>query len=176
MTRLCSRIEATDSLAFSQWTVINPLTGQVVWQTDWQPELLVYMLEPESQLKTESLSRMTVSRDYDITQSQEFLARFQEACQTKDLSKLGDLATTSALVNDRRLPKPYLQELIALASQCRALGVNVAHSGTVIGILFVADDLIGPSLLEGGIKNSPMAAYYSKRRLCRLVYQGVHQY
>ena len=46
LTRLCAKIEPTDSVAFADWTVINPLTGQVVWQTDWRPELYVYILEP----------------------------------------------------------------------------------------------------------------------------------
>ena len=58
LTRLCAKIEPTDSVAFADWTVINPLTGQVVWQTDWRPELYVYILEPVEMVTTLDLVRM----------------------------------------------------------------------------------------------------------------------
>ncbi|MGC4431650.1 kinase, partial [Streptococcus suis] len=38
LTTFCCQIEPTDSIAFADWTVINPLTGQILFQTDWKPE------------------------------------------------------------------------------------------------------------------------------------------
>ncbi len=48
---------------------------------------------------------------------------------------VGEGATISALANQRILPKPGLEELIEFATRIGAYGVNVAHSGTVAGIL-----------------------------------------
>lgn len=53
----------------------------------------------------------------------------------RDPYLVGEGATISALANQRILPKPRLEELIELARKIGAYGVNVAHSGTVAGIL-----------------------------------------
>jgi L-threonine kinase len=45
-------------------------------------------------------------------------------------------ATLSALANQEILHKPELETLVELATGLGALGVNVAHSGTVAGILY----------------------------------------
>jgi uncharacterized protein involved in propanediol utilization len=59
----------------------------------------------------------------------------KQAVRTEDLRLLGEVATASALVNQRFLPNPCFQELSDLATSVDALGVAVAHSGTVVGIL-----------------------------------------
>lgn len=48
---------------------------------------------------------------------------------------LGKGAAVSALANQRILPKPRLEELIDFTGWLGAYGVNVAHSGTVAGVL-----------------------------------------
>ncbi len=48
---------------------------------------------------------------------------------------LGQGATMSALAHQRILPKPRLEELIDFTGRLGAYGVNVAHSGTVTGVL-----------------------------------------
>lgn len=45
-------------------------------------------------------------------------------------------ATISGWANQRILPKPELEFVIEMAQACGALGVNVAHSGTAIGVLY----------------------------------------
>jgi L-threonine kinase len=60
-----------------------------------------------------------------------------------DPTAVGQGATLSARLNQQILFKPHLEPVISLASDVGALGVNVAHSGTVIGILLDAyrDDM-----------------------------------
>jgi len=48
---------------------------------------------------------------------------------------LGQGATISALANQAILHKPQLPAVMGLARSLGAVGVNVAHSGTVIGLL-----------------------------------------
>ena len=55
---------------------------------------------------------------------------------TKDISLIGQGATISALANQNILFKPHLDEIIAIGHSWGAVGVNIAHSGTVVGVLF----------------------------------------
>ena len=48
------------------------------------------------------------------------------------------------LANQELLPKPQLESVLDLAQAAGAVGVNVAHSGTVLGLLFAeGSDRIG---------------------------------
>ena len=160
-------------MAFADWTVINPLTGQVVWQTDWRPELYVYILEPVEMVTTLDLVRMKDSPSYPAEESKRLLPLFQEACQEKSLEKLGHLATYSALLNNQRLPKPYLEELLNLVKKYQCLGLNVAHSGTLVGLLLSREQLEVLPKLEAELARSASGAYYQTRTLSRIIFEGV---
>ena len=60
------------------------------------------------------------------------------ALESGDTKLLGRVATASALINQRYLPKRELDSLIALSEDVGAVGVQVAHSGTVSGVIFDA--------------------------------------
>lgn len=173
LTKICSQVEATDSVAFDKWTVINPLTGEVIFQTDWQPELYVYILEPRKTEWTADLTRMTDTAHYPCLQSASLLEDFKQACDLKSLNLLGQLASKSALFNNIRLPKPYLEEILSLVEDYQLLGVNVAHSGTVVGILFTKEDLKKLPLVEAQFINSSMGNYYDQRYLSKICFDGV---
>lgn len=59
---------------------------------------------------------------------------------TNDLQLLGRVATASASINQTFLPKPRFEEIRDIADNSCALGVAVAHSGTVMSILLDPDD------------------------------------
>jgi len=54
----------------------------------------------------------------------------------RDPVGIGRVATASAMINQRFLPVPGFDRLRAIARRCGALGVQVAHSGTVVGLLW----------------------------------------
>jgi len=53
-----------------------------------------------------------------------------------DVPLLGKVATVSAQINQRFLPKPDLDFLLAVCREEGGCGVQVAHSGTVAGVIF----------------------------------------
>jgi uncharacterized protein involved in propanediol utilization len=53
----------------------------------------------------------------------------------QDARMLGQVATISARISQRHLPKPHWDAVLQLAEEYGALGVQVAHSGTLFGIL-----------------------------------------
>lgn len=65
-------------------------------------------------------------------------ASLRRAIATDDVALLGRVATASARINQRFLPKPCLPDLIELSRRLGAAGVQVAHSGTVAGLIFDA--------------------------------------
>ena len=117
LTSLCSKVEPSDSVGFSDWTVMNPLNGEIKWQTKWKPNLYVYMLEPDQIVDTTSFIRMTESPLYPAEQSEKLLTDFQTACDTQNVKRLGQVATRSALLNNKRLPKPYLEDIIEITTE-----------------------------------------------------------
>lgn len=63
----------------------------------------------------------------------------------KDLSLVGKGATMSALANQKILFKAHLKDIIQIGLAWGAVGVNVAHSGTVVGVLFPDSTLYNSS-------------------------------
>ncbi|WP_199443664.1 GHMP family kinase ATP-binding protein [Umezawaea beigongshangensis] len=80
--------------------------------------------------------------DYDDEELAAF-ARLREdvrhAIGRRDPVLLGRVCTRSALLNQRRLPKTELPLLVEVAERTGAVGVQIAHSGNVAGVLFAAD-------------------------------------
>lgn len=76
---------------------------------------------------------------YDEEEVQAFrpiVTLLRRAVADRDSSLLGLAATASARINQRFLPKPNFDGLIAIAGQSGAIGIQVAHSGTIAGLLF----------------------------------------
>lgn len=59
----------------------------------------------------------------------------KESFLNNDIEKLGKAITLSSLENQKILYKENLEDIIRLALSFDAYGVNIAHSGTLIGIL-----------------------------------------
>ncbi|MDT0328348.1 GHMP family kinase ATP-binding protein [Nocardiopsis lambiniae] len=70
-------------------------------------------------------------------------AALRVALAVGDAAEVGRIGTESAILNQRVLPKPELGTIKDVARLCGAVGVQVAHSGNVAGVLFDArvDDL-----------------------------------
>jgi uncharacterized protein involved in propanediol utilization len=58
------------------------------------------------------------------------------AVERQDPALLGRVATASTVIMQRHRPKRAMPQLLRLAREAGALGVQVAHSGTVAGFLF----------------------------------------
>jgi len=65
-------------------------------------------------------------------------ARLRRAIETQDARRLGDVATASAVINQSYLPLAHFETLLRVAGSTGAVGLQVAHSGRVAGLLFDA--------------------------------------
>lgn len=61
---------------------------------------------------------------------------FQQAVTQKSIHLLGKAASVSAACNQTILPKPFWREIVEVTENLDLVGLNVSHSGTVVGILY----------------------------------------
>lgn len=64
------------------------------------------------------------------------LALLEEGVRRGDARMVGRVAAASARINQAYLPKPGFEEFVRLGGEYGSVGVSVAHSGTVMGMLF----------------------------------------
>lgn len=68
------------------------------------------------------------------------LRLLRRAVRERSVRRVGEVASASARMNQRRLPKSGFEGTMEVARQTGAAGLNVAHSGCVAGLLFDPQD------------------------------------
>lgn len=138
IAKLCLRLEPTDSTIFQTLTLFDHLKGTTIRSTDWLPKLGVVVLEPLTILET-ALFRQESHRN-QLLQNEASLARgfalFEQAIRQQKVDLLGIAATISAESNQAILPKPFFKEMLEVVEKLDLPGLNVSHSGTVVGLLY----------------------------------------
>ena len=132
---------ASDSVMMDDQVVLFAQREAVVLETFGRqlPPILVLGCDtaPEQQVDTLRLP----PAPYDAGEIARFgvlRAAMRRAVAKADAALLGRVATASARINQRYLPKPELELLIRICEQHGGCGVQVAHSGTVAGLIFDA--------------------------------------
>lgn len=137
LAQLCLRLEPTDSTIFSTLTLFDHHHGRCHIGHDWLPALNILILESPQTLTTEAFHRQI--GQLHLQQQSDQLNRawqlFQEACRGQSRRRLGEATTLSAIASNRVLPKPGFAALLRFVDQHHLYGINVAHSGTVVGLL-----------------------------------------
>lgn len=138
LAQICVAIEPTDSTLFRAPTLFDHRTG--VTQTPIHPELPLFdilLLESPQQIRTEDVHRRSQSQAPQDMQEglDNAFALLSQGIRTGDRGKIGEAALLSAIASQQRLPKPAFHALLALVEQHGLYGLNVAHSGSVVGLL-----------------------------------------
>jgi len=126
-------IEPTDSIIFPELTLLEQNDGSY-WQQMGQPEGKVRVLALAQPGICDTLShRKLRNKIPDVTESWQL---FQQGVEEQDWGLIGKAATFSARAWQRYLYYPRLEKIITKAEKKGCLGVNIAHSGNVLGILY----------------------------------------
>lgn len=137
LAQLCVAIEPTDSTLFRQLTLFDHNDASVQISCGTPPALDLLVLEGPETLRTADYHRM--SRQAGLQAGapalQQAWEKVQQACATGSPHLIGEAATLSAIASQRLLPKPRFNSLLSLVDECDLYGVNVAHSGSVVGLL-----------------------------------------
>jgi uncharacterized protein involved in propanediol utilization len=147
VARLAVRAEtASDSLMFEDSTVLfAQREGTVIEDFGYRmPPLRVLGFGSRPSNRGKGVDTLTLPpARYDADETARFAVlrdRLRDAIQMKDTALLGAVATASAEINQRHLPVPGFDRIRDIARTSGAVGVQVAHSGDIAGLLFDRDD------------------------------------
>lgn len=138
MAKICLLLEPTDSTIFPSLTLFDHIRGEVIEESFWVPQFDVLVLEPLELLITEHYRKSKGVSPYadQALELEEAVVLYRQAVKEQSLAKLGHVATISATLNQQLLEKPKFNALLEIVDTSELLGINVAHSGTVIGIMY----------------------------------------
>ena len=123
ISEMAASIEPTDGIFFSGVVAMNPVTGEFLKNISVPEKFNIAIFDYGGEVDTLKFNRRS---NFQISKLEDIL-NFE-------------LVEKSALANQEILYKKSLAEIISFAKNLGAVTVNVAHSGTVIGIFFHNDD------------------------------------
>jgi len=141
MAHIAVSVEPSDSTMFPGLAIFDHRSGRRWEPLGNPPPLLIAVLEMDGEVDTQDYNaRLDLAALRSLEPEHRMaLDLLREGLRTGRLEMIGRAASASARANQRLLPKPYLEEIIAMGERFGALGVCVAHSGTAVGVLFGPD-------------------------------------
>lgn len=137
LAALCVSLEPTDSTIFRSLTLFDHNNGATRITCDPQPVLDLLVLESPLTLRTEDYHRMERNTllQRHVPALESAWEKVQQACMQNNPRLMGEATTLSAQASQNILPKPEFKALLSLVEECDLYGINVAHSGSVVGLL-----------------------------------------
>lgn len=139
---LICRIEPSDGVHFPGIAHVNHLTGECHASLPVPQGLRVLILDCGGEVDTVTFDRERARRMYREHRSEvaRMLETLKLGLQHHDLNLVGVAATSSALLSQLVLPKAPFDTVLELTLREGGLGVNCAHSGTVLGVMYADDE------------------------------------
>ncbi|BDG59599.1 GHMP family kinase ATP-binding protein [Caldinitratiruptor microaerophilus] len=155
--RRCLAVEPTDGLMLPGIALVDHRRGRRVEPLGPAPPLVILGVDPGGAVPTrdfnrrEDLDAANRRKEPLVREAHDLAVR---AVAAGDPAALAAAATLSARAHQAILPNPLWERATALAREIRALGLNVAHSGVVLGFL-----------LDPRHADAPAARAFLERRL-----------
>lgn len=169
---IASEIEPTDSIILYKNSIFNPVNGSVKKYLSSFDNGRVIILEPKEILETKIIRSNPNYLNIKLENKSIIKKSFnllEKGLKNNDLKLIGEACTLSSLANENIHKKPYLNEIIEISQSMNAYGVNIAHSGTVIGILI--DKNMDYERIINHLNNLPLSDYYKKIHLANIIGQ-----
>lgn len=143
VSKLAASIEATDSIFYHDITLIDPLSGFSIHPLGRIERMKVIILEASFQIDTESMRQRLDYNQYKNSKIffyKKILEELEAGIRDKDPKKIGKAAIQSAHLNQTLLVKPKMEDILKVADQLGAYGVNIAHSGSAVAVMIDEED------------------------------------
>ena len=135
LLEIAARIEPTDGTFFQGIVVLNQVTGRVLDRFAYVPPLRGAIFDLGGTVDT-----CTFHQEAGMTvDSLGLLTEFRRAMQAQQAERVAHMATKSAFLNQELLYKQELMQIWQMGQAADACGINAAHSGTVVGVWWLAD-------------------------------------
>ncbi len=162
------------STLFRQLTLFDHNTAATQIACPPPPALDLLVLESPLTLRTTDYHQLPREPGLLANASRLQLAweKVQQACHCGSPQLLGEAATISAIASQQLLPKPGFDALLDLVESAGLYGLNVAHSGSVVGLLLDRrrHDV---EFLQWRLADSDIAAHWPQQHLLAMVPGGV---
>lgn len=162
-------IEPTDGIFLPGITLIDHVSGKVRRSLGEPPVISLAIFDVGGEVDTidfnqrSDLALLNLAKEAQVLDA---LQMVEEGLRTGDCGLIGEGATLSALANQTILFKPALEGIIELSRSFGAIGVNAAHSGTVIGVMFADAAAKGIGACVEEIRRQyPDVRYFTQARL-----------
>ncbi|MCK4258121.1 MAG: hypothetical protein KAX49_04040 [Halanaerobiales bacterium] len=131
LAKLMVQIEPTDSIIFPEATLFEQKSAQLQQKIGPYPEMELLVLGLNATLDTVEFHKKRLS----VPMVDEEYRLMLEGFSDKNLRLIGKAATLNSFQWQNILPKLGLKEIVDISLSLGAYGVQVAHSGTVLGIM-----------------------------------------
>ena len=157
IVKIALSIEPTDGTLFDGIVIFDHRNGALFKFLGKTPDMEIFVIDLGGRVDTlefnkKDLTKINQKREGEI---REALKLVEKGIKGKDPGLIAKGATISAFSNKKILYKPDLNRIWKISQEAGALGINVAHSGTVVGILFEPNKVnfkeLKNSLQSGGI-------------------------
>ncbi len=142
IAQLAVGIEPTDGVFFDGIVRINQMTGECLEYMGRFPRLKIAVFDTGGAVDTvafharKDLAALNTANEQQVRAAMEMLQR------PYTVEHIAAAAAGSALANQTILAKEALADILLDVCNLGALGVNTAHSGTVLGVLFSPMDSV----------------------------------
>ncbi|MDS1029024.1 GHMP kinase [Bacillota bacterium LX-D] len=143
ITKIALEIEPSDGTFLPGIVMFDHLKGSLCQMLGQPPKLKICIVDPGGEVDTvefnqkEDLWEKNLAKEKEIKKAVQLITQGIEKASPK---LIGEAATISSLANQAILYKPGLEKLVDQVLSFKGYGVNIAHSGTVIGILIDEND------------------------------------
>lgn len=137
-------IEPTDGIFYPGISMFDHVHGLIRKSLGMPPRLFIAVFDAGGEVDTllfnsrQDLARLNHEKESLVREAIQLVSR---GIAEQDGSLIGRGATLSAVANQAILPKPCLDTFLEITPKFGAVGVNVAHSGTVMGVFFPENNL-----------------------------------
>ena len=139
ISSLLVQVEPTDGIMYNEVVAYGHHHGDVLAALGQLPPLRIVGVDRGGRIDTVTYNQY--AEPYTIQEEAEYeqlLLMLQDAFRSGDSERIGYVATRSAEMHQKRLPHPDFERMKELCQEVGGLGVVIAHSGTLAGILLDA--------------------------------------
>ena len=159
VARIAVSVEPTDGVMFSGIALVDHRQGRIVQPLGPAPPMEIVALDFGGTVDTLEFNRADHRPVWQSLRKEtdEALRLVKEGVRQGDPGLVGRGASISALASRNVLEKPRLPDVVEFAKDAGAVGVNVGHSGTIIGVLLDARARRGKSTFRRAQRDFPDA-------------------
>ena len=167
VARLAVSVEPTDGVMFPGLAVFDHREGRKMEVLGAPPPMEMVALDFGGTVDTLRFNREDHRHAWEsvAVETEEALGLVRSGILNCDAALVGRGASISAQAGQQVLLKPELPQVMDFATYVGAVGVNIAHSGTVIGVLLDARQRRGLSVYKQAQKVFPHAESVQHFRL-----------